>query len=347
MGIPDNFLIDDIREQKDFHMETFSGYKKLDVFKALFKSIETYKIEETCIWTIELLLSCQTSMLYEKFILYSSKHINILNPNLPNLLCNRYTYYKNLNLSNKEAINNQTIRNHLIEIALTLSFSNKTKATILPKLCNNDFKNEFFIKKLKARDQSVISKYSQKNDPVVVNIILNELWDRVSNKNVNEALYFLNWLITYDKNKKFVCASREVEGLSKKYYTDFNMYVWYIFLNESYSNSKKQSLVSNLFELSLYQYTKSKSITMIIHAIKLLCANELLDINQPTIDKRDTIIQVISKVNFLVLSKKKFTWKRRRQTIKFETQKKQENNAEDPISDREKIVMSLDTMFNL
>ena len=68
MGIPDNFLIDDIREQKDFHMETFSGYKKLDVFKALFKSIETYKIEETCIWTIELLLSCQTSMLYEKFI---------------------------------------------------------------------------------------------------------------------------------------------------------------------------------------------------------------------------------------------------------------------------------------
>ena len=55
----------------------------------------------------------------------------------------------------------------LIEIALALSFSNKTKATILPKLCNNDFKNEFFIKKLKARDQSVISKYSQKNDPVI------------------------------------------------------------------------------------------------------------------------------------------------------------------------------------
>jgi hypothetical protein len=347
MGIPDNFLIDDIREQKDFHMETFSGYKKLDVFKALFKSIETYKIEETCNWTIELLLSCQTSMLYEKFILYSSKYINILNPNLPSLLCNRYTYYKNLNLSNKEAINNQTIRNHLIEIALALSFSNKTKATILPKMCNNDFKNEFFIKNLKARDQSIISKYSQKNDPVVVNIILNELWDRVSNKNLNEALYFLNWLIIYDKNKKFVCASREVEGLSKKYYTDFNMYIWYIFLNESYSNSKKQSLVSNLFELSLYQYTKSKSIMMIIHAIKLLCANELLDINQPSIVKRDTMFQVISKVNFLVLSKKKFTWKRRRQTIKFETQKKQENNAEDPISNKEKIVMSLDTMFNL
>ena len=247
MGIPDNFLIEDIREQKDFHMETFSGYKKLDVFKALFKSIETYKIEETCIWTIELLLSCQTSMLYEKFLLYSSKFINILNPNLPNLLCNRYTYYKNLNISNKEAINNQTIRNHLIEIALALSFSNKTKATLLPKLCNNDFKNEFFIKKLKARDQSIISKYSQKNDPVVVNIILNELWDRVRTKNIKEALYFLNWLITYDKNKKFVCASREVEGISKKYYTDFNMYIWYIFLNESYSNSKKQALVSNLF----------------------------------------------------------------------------------------------------
>ena len=348
MGIPDNFLIEDIREQKDFHMETFSGYKKLDVFKALFKSIETYKIEETCIWTIELLLSCQTSMLYEKFLLYSSKFINILNPNLPNLLCNRYTYYKNLNISNKEAINNQTIRNHLIEIALALSFSNKTKATLLPKLCNNDFKNEFFIKKLKARDQSIISKYSQKNDPVVVNIILNELWDRVRTKNIKEALYFLNWLITYDKNKKFVCASREVEGISKKYYTDFNMYIWYIFLNESYSNSKIQSLVSNLFELSLYQYTKSKSIMMIIHAIKLLCSNELLDINQPTIVNRHSTIQVISKVNLIILSKKKFTWKRKRQTIKFETPtKKVSQLEEDSISEKEKIVMSLDSMFNL
>ena len=348
MGIPDNFLIEDIREQKDFHMETFSGYKKLDVFKALFKSIETYKIEETCIWTIELLLSCQTSMLYEKFLLYSSKFINILNPNLPNLLCNRYTYYKNLNISNKEAINNQTIRNHLIEIALALSFSNKTKATLLPKLCNNDFKNELFIKKLKARDQSIISKYSQKNDPVVVNIILNELWDRVRTKNIKEALYFLNWLITYDKNKKFVCASREVEGISKKYYTDFNMYIWYIFLNESYSNSKIQSLVSNLFELSLYQYTKSKSIMMIIHAIKLLCSNELLDINQPTIVNRHSTIQVISKVNLIILSKKKFTWKRKRQTIKFETPtKKVSQLEEDSISEKEKIVMSLDSMFNL
>lgn len=348
MGIPDNFLIEDIREQKDFHMETFSGYKKLDVFKALFKSIETYKIEETCIWTIELLLSCQTSMLYEKFLLYSSKYINILNPNLPNLLCNRYTYYKNLNISNKEAINNQTIRNHLIEIALALSFSNKTKATLLPKLCNNDFKNEFFIKKLKARDQSIISKYSQKNDPVVVNIILNELWDRVRTKNIKEALYFLNWLITYDKNKKFVCASREVEGISKKYYTDFNMYIWYIFINESYSNSKIQSLVSNLFELSLYQYTKSKSIMMIIHAIKLLCSNELLDINQPTIVNRHSTIQVISKVNLIILSKKKFTWKRKRQTIKFETPtKKVSQLEEDSISEKEKIVMSLDSMFNL
>ena len=82
MGIPNDFLIEDIRTQKDFTIETFSGYKKTEVFNALFKAIETYKIEEVAIWTIELLLSCQTSVLYEKFISYSSKYINILNPNL-------------------------------------------------------------------------------------------------------------------------------------------------------------------------------------------------------------------------------------------------------------------------
>ena len=126
------------------------------------------------------------------------------------------------------------------------------------------------------------------------------------------------------------------------------MYIWYIFINESYSNSKIQSLVSNLFELSLYQYTKSKSIMMIIHAIKLLCSNELLDINQPTIVNRHSTIQVISKVNLIILSKKKFTWKRKRQTIKFETPTKKDSTLdEDSISEKEKIVMSLDSMFNL
>ena len=117
-------------------------------------------------------------------------------------------------------------------------------------------------------------------------------------KNIKEALYFLNWLITYDKNKKLVCASREVEGLSKKYYTDFNMYIWYIFLNEHYSNGVK-SLISQLFEMSLYQYTKTKSIVMIVHAIKLLCEKNI-NLSQPIIANRNVVYQVISKVNFIV-----------------------------------------------
>ena len=338
MGIPSEFLIEDIRTQKDFTIETFSGYKKSEVFNALFKAIETYKIEEVAIWTIELMLSCQTSVLYEKFIIYACKYITILNPNLPNLLCNRYTYYKNMSISNCEALNNQTIRNHLIEIALALSLSHKTKATLLPKLCNNDFKNEFFIKKLKANSQSIITKYSQRGDPVVVNIILNELWDRIQKKNIKEALYFLNWLITYDKNKKLVCASREVEGLSKKYYTDFNMYIWYIFLNEHYSNGVK-SLISQLFEMSLYQYTKTKSIVMIVHAIKLLCEKNI-NLSQPIIANRNVVYQVISKVNFIVASKEKFTQKKKKETVKFEASKPNET-----ISKKEQIVMSLDTMF--
>lgn len=343
MGIPNDFLIEDIRTQKDFNIETFSGYKKTEVFSALFKAIETYKIEEVSIWTTELMLSCQTSVLYEKFISYSSKYINILNPNLPSLLCNRYTYYKNMNISNSEALNNQTIRNHLIEIALVLSFSHKTKGTILPKLCNNDFKNEFLIKKLKANSQTIITKYSQKNDPVVVNIILNELWDRILKKNLKEALYFLNWLITYDKNKKLVCASREVEGLSKKYFTDFNMYIWYIFINEHY-NGHLQSLVSNLFEMSLYQYTKTKSILMIVHAMKLLCEKNI-NLSQPIFTNRYTVYQVISKVNFIVASKKKFTQRKKKETIKFEVSNPKETFTNDTISEKEKIVMSLDTMF--
>jgi len=335
-------IINDIRLPKDFHTETFSGYKKVDVYKALFKCIDEYKIEETCFWTIELLLSCQAPILYEKCILYLSKYINVLNPKLPLVFVNRYSFWKNNKLNAKEAINNQSIRNHLIELVLYLALSNKTKYGALPKVSEADFKKEIILKKLKANQQTIINKYSQKNDPVEVNVLVNELWDRILNKKTQEALYFFNMLLVLDKKKNIVCHLRNSEFIPKKFHSDFTMYLWYIFINESFisHNRQTQSIVNNLFELSSYQYTKAKTAQLLIYVIKLLSFPNL-DLNKPLCSARHSIIQATAKVNFIIANKKSFEILKKKEKIEFiETSTKPP--TENKMNKKEQAMMSLD-----
>ena len=53
----EEYLIKDIREMGHFKDETFSGFKKRDVFSELFKSIESGKIENACFWITECIIS--------------------------------------------------------------------------------------------------------------------------------------------------------------------------------------------------------------------------------------------------------------------------------------------------
>lgn len=52
-----DYEIIDSRGVDKFKKETFSGYKKADVFKTLFKCIESKKVENSCNWLIECIIS--------------------------------------------------------------------------------------------------------------------------------------------------------------------------------------------------------------------------------------------------------------------------------------------------
>ena len=60
MSISLEYVINDIRQQKEFDKKSFSGFSTKAVFDTLKKSISDNKIEEACHWTIELILSLQT-----------------------------------------------------------------------------------------------------------------------------------------------------------------------------------------------------------------------------------------------------------------------------------------------
>ena len=86
----DQFLIQDIRHIEEFKDKSFSGFKKTEVFKTLFKSIELGKVENACHWTTECMISGYCIDLLEKLIAFSSKSIHINNPNLPGYLWRKY-----------------------------------------------------------------------------------------------------------------------------------------------------------------------------------------------------------------------------------------------------------------
>ena len=77
------YLITDPRPLESFKDKTFSDFKKLDVFKALYKSIETGKVENSCHWITECIISGYGIEVMEKLIIFGSKIIHINSPLLP------------------------------------------------------------------------------------------------------------------------------------------------------------------------------------------------------------------------------------------------------------------------
>lgn len=307
MSIPDEYLINDIRDEKHFSDTTFSGYLKNDVYKALFNAITEFKIEESCNWCIELILSCQTSKLYEKYIVFACKCININNFKMPSKIYKRYKMYVDSKITNIEARNSQVVRNHLIELTVILCLSHKSKSLVFSKMTEDDFKNELLVKKLKANNE-LLTNYIKYNDPPELKIILNEFWYNITQKNLKLALYWLNWIITYEKKlnkqkKDLICADRKIQNVPSKFHSNFIWLLWTIILKESYKlNSSIFNEIQSLFNIYILDYKKSKSIFIIINALQYF--TDIYDNNMPVCNNFNVIIQAVSKVNILFQRKK-------------------------------------------
>ena len=90
----ERYSIDDKRSMEQLKEKTFSGYKKTDVMNQVFKSIDLKKIEESCFWASECLVSGYMIPLFEKLINYGGK-ISINNPKLPSFLDTKNVIFQN------------------------------------------------------------------------------------------------------------------------------------------------------------------------------------------------------------------------------------------------------------
>ena len=314
--VSENCRITDTRQLKDFKTQTFGGYNILQAIAALDKALIEDKLEPALHWGLQLFLSGLITSLWAKLISFASKQINIYNPTLPDFLYNKNLQWQSIVDNNKFTKDNiLLLRNHpslrllLAEMISIIVLSKKRKINQLPKIKKEEFIINNFKSKLEAKDNKLIDKIISDEDPSEIKIAINEMAFHIYNKNTIKALYWLNWIVEWEKINskkygKYECASRSVEGVDSKYFKDVVWLIWYvihkvnklnininsfgIFNSSSSSNGgmNKDKQIQSLCKLYINKFTpasRSKKQLYIIWSILYLTEN--VDYNIKLVDR--------------------------------------------------------------
>ena len=317
MEIPLKFQISDNRDKTFYKDKTFCGYKKTNVFQAFEKSLLESKLEDSCNWSIEIVISGYIDELWEKIIAFICKHINIANIELISYFKIRYEGYQKFikysSIANYLQLrNNQQFRNLVCEIVCILCNSRKMKLDNLKKVKKDNLRLESLREKMKAN--IILNKDIIKvDDPEEIKVVSNEFLFCIRNYEYKNSLFWLSWMIEWEKLnikklKVFNCAYRPQKNVDNKFAYDFIWLIWSIIILEA--NRKKTAFIkeiSALFYLFKHNYKKSKKnkrIILVVYAIKLIFYNGFKEPN--IIERYDILIQACCNINFLYRDKKNY-----------------------------------------
>lgn len=259
--------------------QTYSGYKKTQVFQELKKSILKGEIDKACFWASELDTSCFTLDIWNKLLLFAAKEINYANPALPPYLYKRYTEILNEapKWSKYEMRNSQELRNRLCEMICILCMSPKKKFPDYPKIKEDDFKIFNMKKRMIAKNERLIKGIVHEGNTIEVKIALNEFANYLHLKTgstdaIKNCLFWLDWITYYNKvYKKTHGQELKCVGLynhsdiDPKYKDNVIWYIWDIIFDildrveTRHTGSAYRYLresVENLYSLYVINVTK-------------------------------------------------------------------------------------------
>ena len=323
-SISDVSSIVDSRILKDFKEQTFGGYKIVQASAALDKAIMDNKLEPAMHWALQLFLSGLVHPLWNKLIAFASKSINIYNVKLPEFLYNKSIQWQHITDNSKYSKDNiLLLRNHptirllLAEMLSVLCLSKKRKINQLPKIKPNEFIIDNFKSKLEAKNNKFIDAICIDGDPSEIKIAINELSLHIYNSNINKALYWLSWIVEWEKINskkygKYECGIRTNEGVDGKYFKDVVWLIWAVIHNIckiKYSHSSGLGSggndvsiqIANLYKLYINKFTpatRPKKQYYIIWA--LLYITEALDYATPLVDNPIILFQSILSFDKLI-----------------------------------------------
>ena len=349
LSIPSRYLLPVLSIDKE---KSFSGYRKTKVKTQLLKSIQEGSIDKALFWAIESSLSGSGLNLIESLCLFASTDINIVNPNLPNLLLQIYTSTNSIIVKNNNdkknnknflLYNNQVVRNNIAQIVSVITVSPKSKLPKFPIWKKNSSLNPRLYKnRIKRNTFHYIQDIVKISDSNEIYIPLNEIdWainyqGDVANATIH-FLFWFSWLRQLEKrnpNKKF-CSNRDIPEVPQACLGDISWAIWQIILRklleDNYGIGTKHS-VGSLYKLFRINYTKSKKFTRssyIIYAVMLIIGSvPPINFTTPIFFQLDKSILAILNINSLYYN------------IYTESRKinSNDNDAEKAIKKTEKII---------
>lgn len=315
MCVPSSSKINDTRKSCDFKTLTFCGAIKTQVSSALNKSIQEEKLDASNYWALQLLLSGYCTSLFDKLISVASKNINISNPLLPSFLLNKTNSFKRIMKSyNKDSQlqlrNNQEMRHLIVELVTIITLSRKRKLENIPKLKQSDFSITIFKTKLESNENNNIKHILKENDPSEIRIASNELLFQLNNKNMNKALYWLSWILEWEKihvkkYKIFNISDRYYEGIDNKYSKNIIWLIWDIinFIKKSTFDIPQKGLneldsLWNLYKMDFTVGSRSKKLIYILWSMKILVS--YVDWELKLIEREYLYFYSLANVNILI-----------------------------------------------
>lgn len=317
MVIPNEYIICDKRTFKDFAKETFCNYKLNDVLSIFEKKMKECKIEEACNWAIELLISGHINKFWDKIFGLFVKYININNPQLPNIIYNRYAKFiiilKNTDNNTILIRNNQECRNLIVEVTFIICNSLKTKTIGFVTIKENDYNLNLLQSRFISTNKDLVNDKIKYGDPEETKIILNEFNYCLIHKKYELCVYWLSWILNWEKintkkNKNYICGYREISNVESKYYTELVWLIWEIIIKETSKLNNENINLSILSLFKLYKYDfkpgkKAKNNYYILYAIKYFTDSYIF--NQK-INNYHLLVQVCSNINFVFFDKNKY-----------------------------------------
>jgi len=321
LEVPKLVQINDSRCLADFKNQIFGGYQRSKILVTLDKSIMEEKLENAVYWAFQLLLSGTINSLWDKLYSMAMRNINIQNPSLPIFLCNRFKKWDNI-VNNpsfaKEKVlllrNNPEVRNFLVEIVAVITLSRKRKLETLPKIKKDDFVIQLFQSKLEAKDTDITQNIFRENDPSEVRIAANEMAYHIKKRNMGKSLYWLSWLVEWDKLNtkqygKFEVSSRSIDGVQYKWFKNIVWLIWEIinklrkqnYMYEQATGSNENRQIDALWELYRYKFTagqRSRKLPYIIWSIKYMTSS--VDWRIRLVEREYLLFQAIANINIMV-----------------------------------------------
>ena len=320
--VPYKVKIIDSRKICDFKKKAFGNYEKSKIASCLDKSIMNEKIEQAIFCAFQLFFCGDMRGLWNRLYNIACKQINIMNPRLPTLLLPRFKLWdqilhqsevvkdKNLILSLR---NNQELRNILVELITVLTISRKAKLETLPKIKKEEFKVTIFKGKLEADSTNYTSGLFKEKDPNEIRIVANEMAYHLSNQNQKKTLYWLSWILEWEKlhvskYKKFEVGSRFYPGVDSKWTKNVVWLIWDILIKykKTICDSDTMIQIDNLQDLYLYKFKigeRSRRLNYILWIIKYMCFS--CDWKIKLIEREYYLYQTILNLNGLILRIKK------------------------------------------